>query len=110
MRDFYNAEPTRGPQGFLPAFADIAAIRLAQFVAQLERDAAAVAGQVWQLNTISRDTVQGTVIGVHGCKYCGLGREEATRSVSALRHELLPVWRALEQSIESQHREALVAV
>lgn len=109
LREFYNAQPQRGPQGYLPAFADIAAIRLTQFVAQFDRDAAAVAGQVWQLNTISRDTVQGTVVGVHACHYCGLGREEATRSYSALRHELVPVWRELEQRAEPRRREVMVA-
>lgn len=88
LRDFYNLQPRQGPQGYLPAIADLAAIRIAQFVRELEHDAATVAGQVWQLNTIHRDTMNATIVGVHACPRCGLGQEEQTRSFVALRGAL----------------------
>jgi bacteriocin biosynthesis cyclodehydratase domain-containing protein len=88
LRAFYDANPTQGPQGFLPAVADLAAIRLAQLVQALERDANSVAGQIWHLNTMQRDTAQSTVVGVHGCVHCGLGQDEATRGYQAMQHEL----------------------
>ena len=70
LREFYDANPQQGPQGFLPVFAEIAAVRLAQFVRQLEGDPAAVAGRVWLLNTIHRYAVSSEVVGVHGCPRC----------------------------------------
>lgn len=88
LREFYDTNPQQGPQGFLPVFAEIAAVRLAQFVRQLEGDPAAVAGRVWLLNTIHRYAVSSEVVGVHGCPRCGLKRNEATRSFVALRREV----------------------
>jgi bacteriocin biosynthesis cyclodehydratase domain-containing protein len=88
LREFYDANPEQGPQGFLPAFAEIAAVRLAQFVRQIGKDPVSVAGQVWRLNTIHRETVGSKVVGVHGCPRCGLKRDEATRSFASLRYEV----------------------
>lgn len=88
LRDYYDTNAKEGPQGFVPAFADIAAIRLAQMVEQLEREPLSIAGRVWHLNLMQRDTAQATVVGVHGCARCGLGRDEALRSFAALRQEL----------------------
>ncbi|HYE72962.1 MAG TPA: TOMM precursor leader peptide-binding protein, partial [Blastocatellia bacterium] len=92
LRDFYNAQTLVGPQGFLQAFADIAAIRLAQLVESLEQDETSIAGHVWRLNTINRDTVSGKVVGVHGCRHCGLGRDEQKRGFVELQRELLSIW------------------
>jgi bacteriocin biosynthesis cyclodehydratase domain-containing protein len=95
LRDFYDAQPQQGPQGYLSAFAEIAAIRLAQLVRQLERDPDTAAGQVWQMNTINRDTVCGRVVGVHGCPRCGLRRDEATRSFATLGREMAAlIWQS----------------
>ena len=91
LRDFYDARPERGPRGFLTPFAEIAALRLAQLVSQLERDRVGVAGKIWQLNMISREPSSGTVVGIHGCSRCGLKRPEAARSFAALRGELLNI-------------------
>lgn len=91
LRKFYDVQPQIGPQGFLAVFAEIAAIRLAQLVESLEQDATSIAGHVWKLNTINRDTVSGKVVGVHGCKHCGLGRDEQTRSFVELQRELLGI-------------------
>jgi bacteriocin biosynthesis cyclodehydratase domain-containing protein len=88
LRDFYEANPGQGPRGFLPAFAEIAAVRLAQFVRRVNRDPAAAAGHVWRMNTILRETTSGVVVGIHGCPRCGLKRDESTRSYAALRREL----------------------
>ncbi len=88
LREYYDANPQQGPQGFLPAFAEIAAVRLAQFLRQLKSDPASVAGQVWRMNTIHRETVSSKVVGVHGCPRCGLKRDEAMRSFAALRREV----------------------
>jgi bacteriocin biosynthesis cyclodehydratase domain-containing protein len=88
LREFYDANPQQGPQGFLPGFPEIAAVRLAQFMRQIRSEPAAVAGRVWRMNTIHRETVSSMVVGVHECPRCGLKRDESTRSFAALHREV----------------------
>lgn len=84
LREFYDAHPQQGPQGFLPALAEIAAVQLAQLVRQLQHDPASVAGHVWRMHVLRRETTTATVVGVHGCSRCGAGRDEATRGHARL--------------------------
>ena len=105
--DYYDANPGRGPQGYLAPFVEIAALRLAQFVDELEYPGAAV-GTVWELNLVSRQTSNGKVVGIHGCPRCGLGRNEATRSFAAMREELLDLYFEPEFSKVSKNVEKQV--
>jgi bacteriocin biosynthesis cyclodehydratase domain-containing protein len=90
---YYEANPARKLQGYLPAFAEIAALRVAQLVNLLESEgeetSQVVGGQVWQLDIISRQITTSTVVGIHGCVRCGLGRDEQTRSYKELQDKLL---------------------
>ncbi len=110
VREHYDAHPQQGPHGFLPAFAAIAAARLADAVRDLDRDPAAAAGRVWRMHMIQRDTTSATVVGIHGCPRCGLGRDEATRSVLRLTHvvrDLVALDATTEPVVHDEH--ALVA-
>ncbi|HZU66451.1 MAG TPA: TOMM precursor leader peptide-binding protein [Ktedonobacteraceae bacterium] len=88
LRSHYEAHPQSGPAGYLAPFAEIAAIRLAQFIARLDADPASEAGRLWQMDIITRQTLTARVVGVHGCPRCGLHRDEATRSYMPLQQEL----------------------
>ena len=84
----YDLHPESGPKGHLRVFADLAAIRLAQLVQRLDRAPREIAGNVWRLDLLTRQTVSGHVIGVHGCRHCGMGRDEQSRSHGLLETEL----------------------
>lgn len=84
----YTAHPESGPQGYLTAFAEIAATRLVQQIHHLERDPATEAGRLWQMDMMTRNTVTAQIIGAHGCPRCGLQRDEATRSYKDMQREL----------------------
>lgn len=85
---YYTDHPASGPQGYLPSFAEIAAVRLAQIVARLDTDPASEAGKLWVLDTLNRQVASPQVVGVHDCPRCGLKRDLDTRSYDALRHEV----------------------
>ncbi len=89
LQNHYERQPQSGPGGYLQAFAEVGAIRLAQMVVGAEGELAVeAAGQVWQFNTVTRQATTGEVIGLHGCPRCGLKRDETTRSYAPLRQEL----------------------
>lgn len=97
----YDLHPESGPKGHLRAFADLAAVRLAQLVQQIDRAPHEVAGNVWRLDLLTRQTVSGRVIGVHGCRYCGLQRDEQSRSHALLETELTFLFEKDEPIVES---------
>jgi bacteriocin biosynthesis cyclodehydratase domain-containing protein len=79
LRDFYEANPQQGPEGFLPALADLAAVRVTQLVRALDADPSSVAGHIWRMHALRREATTAVVVGVHGCQRCGLGRDELSR-------------------------------
>ncbi len=85
---FYDAHPEAGPAGYLPVLADLAAARAAAMLRRLERAPGEVAGRVWQMNVLTPRPSEGTVVGVHGCPSCGLGRNEEERSSAELQAAL----------------------
>lgn len=85
---YYDQHPESGPRGYLPALARIAAVRLAQTIAQVDREPASVAGVVWHMNTLNRYTFATQVVGVHACPRCGLKRDETTRSYLDMQRDL----------------------
>lgn len=84
----YDAKPDRGPKGYLDVFADLAAVRLAQTLAQLSESPESVAGRIWQMDLLTRQAVCSNTVGVHGCPKCGCGRDARTRSYQAMKSEL----------------------
>jgi bacteriocin biosynthesis cyclodehydratase domain-containing protein len=88
LMHFYDAQPEIGPAGFLAAFADIAAARVEQLIAQLRTDPVSVSGSIWRLETMTRQITCGRTTGIHGCPRCGLGTREEQRSYTRLRAEL----------------------
>ena len=84
----YDSNPESGPEGHLDVFADLAAARLAQLVGQVQSAPDQIAGKIWQFDLIRRLSTMSTVVGVHGCPYCGLQRDERSRSYSMLRAEV----------------------
>lgn len=84
----YEQDPDSGAQGHLAVFADIAAVRMAQSIRQVETEPAQAAGRVWRFDVLTRQVAASVVTGVHGCVHCGLRREEATRSYAGLHEEL----------------------
>lgn len=97
----YGLHPESGPKGHLRAFADLAALRLVQLVHRLDRAPREVAGNVWQLDLLTRQTVSGRVTGVHGCRYCGTGRDEQSRSHASLETELAFLFEKGEPMVEA---------
>jgi bacteriocin biosynthesis cyclodehydratase domain-containing protein len=89
----YAESPEAGPQGYLEPFAAMASIRLVQTIAEVD-SSRAQGGHIWQIDLLSREITTSAVIGVHGCKRCGMQRPEATRSVDEIRRELQYLWTA----------------
>jgi bacteriocin biosynthesis cyclodehydratase domain-containing protein len=68
------------------AFALLAAARIATVLRTPDRSK--WLSRLWEVHTLSLQTTSSRVIGVHGCKLCGLHRPEPTRSVSTMRDAL----------------------
>jgi bacteriocin biosynthesis cyclodehydratase domain-containing protein len=84
----YDLNPQSGPKGYLSVFCDLAAVRLAQVAREVETAPHHAAGRVWWFDMMRRHATIGRVVGVHGCRWCGLGRDERKRSYAAMRAEL----------------------
>lgn len=91
LLEYYAAHPEAGPKGYLEPFAMIGASRLAMILASLN-GSNPPAGQIWQIDTITRETTQGVVTGIHDCPQCGLHRPASERSFSFLRRDLAYLW------------------
>jgi bacteriocin biosynthesis cyclodehydratase domain-containing protein len=104
----YDLHPESGPKGHLRIFADLAAIRLAQLVHKLDRAPKEVAGHVWQLDLLTRQAVSGRAIGVHGCRYCGMQRDEQTRSHALLEAELPFLFEKDEPMTEAEEEASVM--
>lgn len=103
----YDLHLDSGPKGHLQVFADLAAIRLAQLVQRLDRAPHEVAGDVWQLDLLTRQAISGHVMGVHGCRHCSLQRDEQSRTHALLETELSFLFEKDEPMVEA---EAAVAM
>lgn len=91
LTQYYSSHPQDGPRGYLEPFAAMAAIRLDEVITALDA-ATAVPGYVWQIDVLSGEITAGTVVGVHDCRWCGLGKPKETRTVAELRETLRYVW------------------
>ena len=102
LQRHYDLHPESGPKGHLRVFADLAAIRLAQLVQKLDRAPQEIAGDVWQLDLLTRQALSGHVIGVHGCRHCGLRRDEQSRSHALLETELAFLFERSEAMVDTE--------
>ena len=92
LLEHYMSQSSAGPQGYLEPFAMMAASRLALILDALE-DPNPPAGQVWQMDIVTRVIAAATVVGVHDCPRCGLHRPMAERSFADMRSDLAYLWR-----------------
>jgi bacteriocin biosynthesis cyclodehydratase domain-containing protein len=84
---YYDANTQAGPPGYLEPLAMVAAARTAAIVEAVD-SGSALGGYTWQMDMITRAVATGTVVGVHGCDQCGLGRSVEERTFSAMRDDL----------------------
>jgi bacteriocin biosynthesis cyclodehydratase domain-containing protein len=89
--DHYAQHGEAGPHGFLEPFAMMAAERLSSIIDQLS-SSIPIAGNIWQIDMLTRDISVSRVVGVHDCSRCGLHRAAATRTVAPMRAELEYLW------------------
>ena len=85
---YYDMHPEQGPQGYLPAFADIAVAKIVHIMNTLDTDPIQVAGQIWQWNTMTLEGINSSITGIHACPRCGLQRDETKRSYEEMRQTL----------------------
>lgn len=83
----YEKNPEAGPAGHPPSIARFAAAAAAQVIDALSAGEP-VAGTARVISTYNLQTTLQTVSGVHGCKLCGLKRDEGTRSYALLAGEI----------------------
>jgi bacteriocin biosynthesis cyclodehydratase domain-containing protein len=88
--EHYDADPTAGPDGYLPSTALFAAAVVAGLADRLATAPDSEAGRVRQYDVPTQQMWSGRVVGVHGCPRCGLGRDETTRSYDRLPALLKP--------------------
>ena len=82
LHERLDADPTLGAAGFMPFHVTIAAALAQRAISARE------AGRVRRVNVVTLQPTSGRVVGVHGCRQCGSGVPEATRSHAALEREL----------------------
>jgi bacteriocin biosynthesis cyclodehydratase domain-containing protein len=88
---YYATHPCDGPAGYLEPFALMAAARISQTMSAVD-SCIAIPGCVWQIDVLTRQVDTSTVVGVHDCSWCGLGRPKATRTFADMRKELTYLW------------------
>jgi bacteriocin biosynthesis cyclodehydratase domain-containing protein len=94
LQTHYENDPEAGPQGYLPTLATFSAMVACDIAERIAHDPANEAGKVSQLHVPSLRTLQGLVVGVHGCERCGSGRDERTRSHAELEKDLARLFRS----------------
>jgi bacteriocin biosynthesis cyclodehydratase domain-containing protein len=87
----YASHAPEGPGGYLEIFAAMAAARVHDILRKLEKGGAA-AGEVWQLNMLTRKILTGRVVGIHDCPRCGRHAPGETRSFGPMKQELSYLW------------------
>jgi bacteriocin biosynthesis cyclodehydratase domain-containing protein len=84
---YYDANAQAGAPGYLEPLAMIAAAKTAAIVEAVDSGSAR-GGHIWQMDMITRAIATSTVVGVHGCDRCGLGRSVDERTFTAMREDL----------------------
>jgi hypothetical protein len=89
--EHYIANPEKGPQGYLEPLALIAADRVSQTIGLLAQSVE-LAGQVWQMDVLTREINVSKVVGVNGCPRCGLDRSVDSRRYLTMQRALAHFW------------------
>lgn len=84
---YYDANAQAGVPGYLEPLAMLAAAKIAAIVEEVD-SGTAPGGYIWQMDMITRAIATSTVVGVHGCDLCGLGRSVDERTFSVMRDDL----------------------
>lgn len=84
LRGLYDAQPGHGPWGHLPHHVEMTAALVLRAQHGLRADPASEAGTVRRHHLLEGLVSSDRVTGVHGCRRCGQGRDEATRSTAVL--------------------------
>lgn len=92
LLEHYGAHAEAGPQGYLEAFAMMAAVRLSQTIDELD-SGIAIGGYIWKIDMMTREIITSTVVAIHDCPYCGLHRPPLTRSFAEIEPEIGYLWR-----------------
>lgn len=87
MLQFYENNPQAGPAGYLEPFAMIGAAKAAAAI-QSDQHLREFAGYIWQIDLFTKEISLGYVIGVDGCRLCGLGRPTESRTYAELQSRL----------------------
>ncbi|MBB5061067.1 bacteriocin biosynthesis cyclodehydratase domain-containing protein [Granulicella aggregans] len=69
----------------------LAAARIAHLLRTID-NGCAVAGSVWQMNLLTLQVQQSTVVGIHGCPKCGLQRSLNLLSTGELQQTIKNLW------------------
>ena len=85
-----NSQPDENPLFLEPAA--LLAASWASELASLLSLGKVGGGYSRRINLLTRQITESTVLGVHGCPYCGLHRPEATRSHAEIRSALAYLW------------------
>jgi len=89
LLEFYESNPNCGPAGYLESFAMIAAAQIGQVT---RSSLTQIAGQIWQMNLFTREVSTGYLVGVDGCKRCGLNRPIEGRTYFEAKERLSHLW------------------
>jgi bacteriocin biosynthesis cyclodehydratase domain-containing protein len=84
VMDFYRANPTSAPAGYLPPAASLAASVIAEIVNRLRHGDFNDVGQVKHFDLLEWQVTSDRVLGIHGCNRCGLRRDDSARTTSRL--------------------------
>lgn len=84
LHDAYGADSGLGPAGFSPHHVSVAAGLTLAAAADLTATPPRHVGRVIRYQVLSQQIGVGHVVGRHACPRCGLGRDEVTRSSTAL--------------------------
>jgi bacteriocin biosynthesis cyclodehydratase domain-containing protein len=91
LLNHYDCEPGSGPRGFLEPFAMMGAARFSHAIDTID-SGSDLAGTIWQLDMLTGTISTGKLIGIHGCKRCGEGRNEESRSYADMQKSLEYLW------------------
>ena len=95
LNDLYEKDCNAGPQGFLEAHALLAAARVAQTIEDVMMSRCSP-GFLWQMDLLTRAVTTSTLIGVHDCPQCGLGRAASSRTFNDMRSRLSYLWNSID--------------
>jgi bacteriocin biosynthesis cyclodehydratase domain-containing protein len=87
----YASDPELGAKGYLEPMAMLGSAMLVRTIASLASNEG-ISGQVVQVELATRRIASSSVMGIHDCPKCGMGRPCTTRTYETLQGELAYLW------------------